>query len=132
MKNLLLSFILAVVPLFGYAEGKSLVFTTSDGVSHSIAAAGLNISFEDGMMNASNGSESLSLSVASLSSMYFGVSSGVAIAPVSSDSPVSVISPSGLRLGDFRSMDEAKTQLPGGMYIVRTSEGKTVKIVVEK
>lgn len=131
MKKLCLSLILAGCAIGAYAEGTTMVFTTTDAVEHSIASKNLTISFVDGMMNATNGSQTLSLPLADLKTMNFSnLVSGLNIIDGTAGA-VAVTSLNGTDCGVYTSLAEAQTQLPAGIYIVRTESDQTFKIVVK-
>lgn len=133
MKKILLSLAIAALSLPAFADELNLVFTTSDGSTWPIAASSLEIKFVDGNMVATNGSESLTLSVASLSSMKFASkAAGVAEESVAVDGEVSVTGINGVGFGSFQSADEACSNLAPGVYLLKHKSGEVSKIIVRK
>lgn len=124
--------LLSVVPAVHAADYDYLVFETADGGTQSVAVESLVMTFEDGMLVARNGSTELSYPVADLSAMYFAsvpTSVGTAVASSGSDDVV-VYSISGVCLGRYGSVAQAKSSLAGGVYIMK-SGGSTVKVIVK-
>ena len=126
--------ILAVMLVFcgrlGAQTYDSLTFQTSDGALHSIKASELVITFSDGQMKATAGSESLSLSLTELTKMYFSDTNGIDMAEISgSKEPVSVYGTDGRLVGTYQDMDAARASLKRGAYVLKTGD-KTVKIAV--
>lgn len=116
-----------------FADGQQLVFKTTDGSTRSIAATGLDIKFADGNMVATAGSESLTLPVASLSTMEFvAQSSGVAETVAVIDGPVTVTAINGVEYGSFASAEEAADNLIPGVYVLKYESGAITKIIVRK
>ena len=115
---------------------KYLVLTSASGEQTTVSTENLKITFVDGKLVATNDNGSTELSVTSLSKMFFSESDGVstAINTVSSktqtDASCEVYTLSGVRLGSYQSLSEARSRLAHGLYIVRQS-GKNIKITVK-
>ena len=72
---MILAVMLAFCGRLGAQTYDYLTFQTSDGALHSIKTSGLVITFSDGQMKATAGSENLSLSLTELTKMYFSLPS---------------------------------------------------------
>ena len=107
-----------------------LAFQTADGSTRSIGVESLEMTFSDGKLIASNGTESLEISVADLSRMFFS-SEATAIKDISldADSPVKVYTVEGVCVGSYDNMASASANMGKGVYIVK-GEKTTHKITV--
>ena len=127
---MILAVMLAFCGRLGAQTYDYLTFQTSDGALHSIKTSGLVITFSDGQMKATAGSENLSLSLTELTKMYFSDTNGVDMAEMTgSKEPVVVYGADGRQLGSYQDMDAARASLKRGAYVLKTG-GKTVKIAV--
>lgn len=107
-----------------------LTFSTQGGVTRSVAAEELVITFADGKMIAHSAQGDLELELQALDKMCFtteqsGVSSAVAAGGV-----VRVFSMQGVEMGTYASQAEAVSRLPQGIYIVK-HDGSTLKLAVK-
>lgn len=133
MKKLLLASAITVMSMSAFAEGSCLLFKTADGVTHSVKATGLEITFADGKMVAVNATESLTLPVANLSTMEFGDASGVkSVVTENANNAVSAVTVNGVAAGVFTSLDEARQRLVPGVYIIKLANGETTKLIIGK
>ena len=127
---MILAVMLAFCGRLGAQTYDYLTFQTSDGALHSIKASGLVITFSDGQMKATAGSESLSLSLTELTKMYFSDTNGIDMAEIAgSKEPVSVYGTDGRLVGNYQDMDAARASLKRGAYVLKCCD-KTVKIAV--
>ena len=111
-----------------------LTFQTSNGTTVSMATSSLIITFADGKLVATNGTQTKELSVADLSSMYFSTSEATGIKDVvvtDDDGVVEAFSLQGVSFGKFDNLQALQTSVPTGVYIVKTTSGKTVKFSVK-
>ena len=107
-----------------------LTVENSDGTTTSMTASGLTITFADGQLKASNGSETWTLPLSSLSKMYFSNTDGISeAAQAIDDGEVTAYSTNGIVMGTFSSLDEARSQLKKGIYVIK-SGSRTIKITV--
>lgn len=132
MKKTILTMALAAISAVGsYADDYGyLTFEALDGAQTSVAVDNLKITVVDGNLVVSNGTESATLSVASLSKMFFSSTSGVdnAILPEGS-TEVKAYALSGVCVGTYRTVATAAAALPKGVYILK-SGNETKKITV--
>lgn len=132
-KHILLLLLLIAIP-FGTVmadEYNYLTFTKSDGTASSINISNLKLSVSGSNIIATNGSETLTLTLADLAKMAFTESS-TAISAVTTDSTnesVEVFSITGAHIGTFANADEARGQLKTGVYILK-SKSLTSKLSV--
>ena len=107
-----------------------LTVENSDGTTTSMTASGLTITFADGQLKASNGSETWALPLSSLSKMYFSNTDGISeAAQAIDDGEVTAYSTYGIVMGTFSCLDEARSQLKKGIYVIK-SGSRTIKITV--
>lgn len=112
---------------------KSLVFQSSDGTTVSVDLASLVLTVSNGRLTATNSTGTQSFTLSNLSKMYFSTSETTGIEGISADSAsgaVTVYDIAGRKVGDYKSLDSAKSSLKQGMYIVKVN-GKTFKIVLK-
>lgn len=132
MKKLLMTAAITLVSLSAFAEEQQLVFKTSDGQTHAILANGLEIKFAEGNMTAVSATESLTLPLASLSSMEFGVATSVTSVDGEMEGSVTVTSVTGMTSLSYPSLRDAKNNLAPGIYVVRNESGVTTKLIIRK
>lgn len=130
MKKILLSLFVAGLSVSASAAYRSMMFQTSGGDRHYLDLTGLSISFSDDTMTAVNTSETLTLPLADMASMEFSETSGVETLTEGRESmAVSVFTTSGTSCGSFPSLSEARQSLDKGIYVIRYSDGSTLKLV---
>lgn len=109
-----------------------LTFQTADGTTVSIKVESLMMTFSDGKLVVSNGTDSQELTVVDLSSMYFSTSDATGIKEVAisdADGEVEAFSLQGVSYGKFSNLQAFKGKATPGVYVVK-SNGKTQKITV--
>lgn len=131
MKRTLISMLALLAVTAASADNYSyLAFQTADGSTRSIGVESLEMTFSDGKLIASNATESLEISVADLSRMFFS-SEATAIKDISldADSPVKVYTVEGICVGSYDNTASASANMGKGVYIVK-GEKTTHKITV--
>lgn len=132
MNKLFLTLAVGFMSLTAAAETAQMVFKTVDGTSQSITAAGLDISFTDTDMVATNGTQTVTLPLSDLTSMQFtGLQSGM-VSDIAKDGDVTIVNINGMMLGTYSSAADAARNLASGIYIVRYADGKTSKLIIRK
>lgn len=109
-----------------------LTFQKSDGTTVSMESASLVMTFSDGKLIASNGTDSQELTVADLSKMYFSETGATGIQDVDvadADGEVEVFSLQGVSYGKFSTVQSFLNTAEPGVYIVKVN-GKSQKIMV--
>lgn len=131
MKRTLISMLTLLAVTAASADNYSyLAFQTTDGSTRNIGVESLEMTFSDGKLIASNGTESLEISVADLTRMFFS-SEATAIKDISldADSPVKVYTVEGVCVGSYDNMANASANMGKGVYIVK-GEKTTHKITI--
>lgn len=131
MKKLLFSMLAALWVTAALADTYPyLAFQTADGYRN-ISAQSLEMKFADGQIVASSGSETLSLTVADLSRMFFSTEPA-AVTDVTAESQgrVAVYTIDGVCLGNFSSASSAEASLTKGVYIIK-GKNATHKIAIK-
>ncbi|WP_141241302.1 hypothetical protein [Prevotella sp. 885] len=131
MKRTLISMLTLLAVTAASADNYSyLAFQTADGSTRSIGVESLEMTFSDGKLIASNGTESLEISVADLTRMFFS-SEATAIKDISldADSPVKAYTVEGVCVGSYDNMASASANMGKGVYIVK-GEKTTHKITI--
>ena len=109
-----------------------LTFQKADGTTVSIKVDSLTMTFSDGKLVVSNGTDGQELTVAELSSMYFSTSDATGIKEVAIsdvDGEVEAFSLQGVSYGKYASLQVFKDKATPGVYVVK-GNGKTQKITV--
>lgn len=133
MKRFYLAGIVVMAAICAQADYSTMVFKTTDGQTHSLSLTGLNIEFDATSMIVKNADTTLTLPLASLSTMEFSDGSTVVVENFIADfTNCEVFSYSGVAVGRFESIAEAAAALPSGIYVLQYANGETTKIVVSK
>ena len=113
---------------------KYLEFKTTEDTSLVVEAEGLEIEINDGVLSLSNASgQKMNIDTSTLGSMQFTDSSAaIDNITVDSDSKVQVYKLDGTVVGTFTNVSNAIDTLAPGVYILKSTEGQTVKIMIGK
>ncbi len=135
MKKTFIAFMATLGVLTAQADDfEYITFQTTDGTKVSMTSTSLVITFENGNMIVSNVIENQTFALSDLSKMYFSdetESSGIDETTLSEDSePVEVFTLTGISLGSFDNLKQARTTLQHGIYVVK-SQRQTFKIAVK-
>lgn len=116
------------------ADYQYLTIEKKDGTALSMTAVGLNITYANGKMTATNGTETATLALTELSRMFFSnTKDATAIATIEDLQPetaATVYDLSGRLVASEVMPSALSSQLRKGVYIVRQNT-KTVKIQVK-
>lgn len=115
-----------------------LMFQTADGSTTAVTASDLTITFSDGKLIATNAEGTQTLNLTNLSKMYFSATGDAnAIEDVKADGqlnmsqePVEVFTLTGISIGKYDTLQQAKSSLSQGIYVVK-SASRTLKIAVK-
>lgn len=113
-----------------------LTFRTSNGEEVSVATSSLVITFENGNMVATTDGTPLTISLADLSKMFFSAdATGIDEVTTkdgleNADEPVEVFTLTGISVGKYENLNQAKSTLQKGIYVVKGSS-QTLKIAVK-
>ena len=136
MKKLLLLTLLigACLSVSAVTPYKYLEFKTTENTSLVVETDGLEIGINDGVMSLSNTSgQKMNIDASTLVSMQFTNSAAVIDnITVDSDSKVQVYKLEGTIVGTFTNVSNAINTLEPGVYILKSTEGQTVKIMIGK
>lgn len=112
----------------------TLVFKSANGETYSLEAKDLEIYYKDGNITFNN--DKRIIPVSTLVSMEFSdnPADNTAVEKLFTDTtgPVTVYSIDGIKTGKFQSLSEAYQSLKPGLYVVRLSNGETIKIEMKK
>jgi len=128
-KLIILGALAALATGMSATDNNSLVFTLTDGTTQSITATGLNITCAEGTLTVTDGTNSLSLPLASLTKMEFSEAEATGIIDIRLDD----LRPAdGITIYDLngRQMQQGR-KLPQGTYIMKTN-GTTIKVQVRQ
>ena len=132
---LLLSFLtIAWTTVRAVTPYKYLEFKTTENTSIVVEAKGLGITVNNGVLSLSNTSgQKMNIDASTLVSMQFTDSSAaVNNLAIESDTRVQVYKLDGTTVGTFANVSSAMSALAPGAYILKATEGQTVKIMIEK
>ena len=135
MKNILILILAFTTSLMTYANDYTynyLVFTSQDGTEKAITVENLKMSFVDGQLVVDNGVESQTYSLTSLSKMFFSENTvdGIVETVINGNEDVDVFTVSGIWMGKFGNVDDAKKSLQRGVYVLK--QGKTTSKIAIK
>ena len=136
MRKLFFLSLLAVVGMSSKAATpyKYLEFKTTENTLLVVEAEGLEIEINDGVLSLSNTSgQKMNIDASTLLSMQFtDGSAAIDNITVDSDSKVQVYKLDGTVVGTFANVSNAIDTLAPGVYILKSTEGQTVKIMIGK
>lgn len=135
MNKYLLTALMLVTAFVSKAEYDQLVFQTAAGSDRVIGLTNLCITFADGKMTAISDGEEVVIDLLNLKSMEFNNSSGIAenfAADTLSAGSVTVYSAAGQIAGTFTSVEDAYKHLTEGVYIFKTDNGVTFKMIINR
>ena len=113
---------------------KYMEFKTTENSSLVVETDGLEIEINDGILSLSNTSgQKMNIDASTLISMQFTDSSAaIDNITVDSDSKIQVYNLDGTVMGTFTNVSNAINTLAPGVYILKSTEGQTVKIMIGK
>ena len=113
---------------------KYLEFKTTENTSIVVEAEGLEITVNDGVLSLSNTSgQKMNIDASTLVSMQFtDDSAAVNNIFLDSDSNINVYKFDGTIVGTFNNVSNAIDTLAPGVYILKSTGGQTVKIMIGK
>ena len=129
MKKPLLLLVIALAGLLP-AYGSDLPFLkirTTDGVTTVMPADGLVFTHGDGNLTVSNGETTAVFALADLDRMYFSPVASADAVTAPADTEVTAYTLGGIAAGTFSSVDEARSSLAPGIYVIKT-DGVTFKM----
>lgn len=130
MKKLLLTVCAALASFIIMAsETDLMIFEMHDGSKQSIFSTNLTMTFADGLLNATDGTQSLSIPLNTVRAFYFGSQSGVGSVSIPENQAIEAYSVAGVHQGTFKSLQDAKAALPTGLFILKAGH-ETNKVVV--
>ena len=137
MKKLLLLFsflIMAWMSVSAVTPYKYLEFKTTENTSIVVETEGLEININEGLLSLSNTSgQKMNIDASTLVSMQFTDNAdGVDKISFDSDVPVNVYKLDGTVVGTFTNVSNAINTLEPGVYILKSTDGQTVKIMIGK
>lgn len=135
MKKILILVSALMTSVMTYADDFSynyLVFITQEGTEKSVAVENLKLTFVNGQMVVDNGVETQTYDLSSLSKMFFAENSvdGIVETTIDANEEVDVFTVSGIGMGKFNNVNEAKKSLTRGVYIFKQGS-KTNKISIK-
>lgn len=134
MKKLVLTTLITLGTLQVQAyEYPYLVFLNTEGTTTAFAVESLTITISEGKLVAKNAEGTQSFSLGDLSKMYFTRQAdltGISDTDTSEDEIVEVFTTGGIKLGKYLNINEAKSSLKPGLYILKSRQ-KTFKITIK-
>lgn len=132
MKKILLSAALLIGSLSAMADYEYMVFTYADGTQTALLAEGLVINVDGSSLAITNTEgESIEVDASELVSMQFSDVDPAGVETIlAGDSAWDVYNLEGVYAGRFNSLNEARSALAKGIYVIRNQEGETIKLVI--
>lgn len=134
MKHLAATALAVLLPMGMTAGYNSLLIRDKGSAEHLIDVSGLEISFSDGMLTATNPENTLTLMLEDVASMEFSenLATGAGMTTdLSGKGSISVWSLTGASMGVYESPRHAAASLNPGIYVIRYQDGLTAKISVK-
>lgn len=129
LKHFLIAAALAFSMSAYAADYPWLTFKLADNSELSVASDNLEISYSDGNLTLSSPTVNQIIPVATIKSMQFtSQSSSVGDVAIAASGLSDYYSITGVKVGRFASVEEARKALPSGVYI-RKSKDKTYKVI---
>lgn len=134
MKKLFLCGAILLASLTALADYNFMEFNYSDGNVKVISAEGLTITVEGNTLEISNTKgESFNVDASSLTSMQFTNNDPAGVKTIiDGEIPVMVFDLEGRKIGVFESLNSARNALNNGIYVIKNSDGETIKLVIGK
>lgn len=133
MNKFYIAGIVALTSFGARADYSSLVFKTTDGMTHSVGLTDLSIEFSESSMSVQNSDTTLTLPLASLVTMEFSDGSTIIVEHfVAEHADFCIFTAAGVAMGKFSSLEAAAASLPEGVYVMKSSNGDTSKIMIRK
>lgn len=129
MKKLILAALLAFPALLHAEDFPWVVLGMADGSEVAVASTGLEITYAGSELRLSSATVSQSLPIANVKTLKFSTEN-TAIAALLADPSGSVecYSLDGKSVGTYAGIDQARTALGSGIFVVK-SAGKTLKVI---
>lgn len=133
MKKLLLIAIAIVASVSAYAYDY-LCINKTDGYIKAYVVDGLTLTVSgDNLVITNDAGQQATEPLAELASMEFSnEATGVNDALADADTAVTLFTIDGVALGEFSSLNAALNSLSNGVYVIKKSNGETVKILISK
>lgn len=134
MKHLAAAALAVMLPASLSAAYNSVLIRDKGAVEHLIDVSGLEISFSDGRLTATNPENTLTLLLEDVVSMEFSedIATGAGLTmDTTIENSVAVWSLTGAPMGVYESPRHAAASLNPGIYVIRYKDGLTAKITVK-
>ena len=128
LKQIMMAAVMTIPMMSSAADFPWLTFSLTDDTEISVSADNLKMNYKDGFLQLSSSSVDQAIPVDKIKSMKFtSYSAGIDDTEVQSDGEYYNLS--GICVGKYSSIENARKVLPSGVYIVK-SEKKTYKITL--
>lgn len=120
--------------IFASADYNFMEFKYVDDTAQIVFAEGLVINIEgENLMITNTAGATLSAKASDLVSMQFTDTDPAGVKKIlEGETAVKVYNINGVYMGECSSLKEAKETLPNGVYVVKNSNGETIKMVIGK
>lgn len=124
----------AVATIANAEEYGYLSFQKIDGSVVSVGVEGLTIIVSEGRLVVANAAENQEIALDELAQMFFSTSTTSGISEIAAEhtgnKTLRAYTLAGVYVGEFATIDEAKSELGSGMYVVKDNDN-TTKIAVK-
>ena len=96
----------------------------ANGTVTTFESIGTTFTFKDGKMNVTRNGSSTSISLTDLNKMYFSTTSDIKDIDLQDDKPFTVVSITGVKIGEFDNISDLQNQLKTGVYIIEKGKQK--------
>ena len=102
----------------------------ANGTVTTIESIGTTFTFKDGKMTVTQNGSSTSIPLLDLNKMYFSTTSDIKDIDLQDEKPFTVVSITGIKMGEFENISDIQNQLKTGVYIIEKGKQK-LKIAIK-
>ena len=102
----------------------------ANGTVTTIESIGTTFTFKDGKMTVTQNGSSTFIPLLDLNKMYFSTTSDIKDIDLQDDKPFTVVSITGIKMGEFENISDIQNQLKTGVYIIEKGKQK-LKIAIK-
>lgn len=102
----------------------------ANGTVTTIESIGTTFTFKDGKMTVTQNGSSTFIPLLDLNKMYFSTTSDIKDIDLQDEKPFTVVSITGIKMGEFENISDIQNQLKTGVYIIEKGKQK-LKIAIK-
>ncbi|MDE6272816.1 MAG: hypothetical protein K2M31_07400 [Muribaculaceae bacterium] len=129
-RGIIIFSLVSPLALMASAQVNSLEFKLLDGSAISISSKNLEMTFTESSLIASDGSTELEIPLNQLYKFYFSDALTSIESIMTAGSGYSAVDLGGVNYGEYDSLEDMKTNLPAGVYVINNGS-ETFKVIVK-